>query len=46
MFIEHKYGRIKLKELLPLTKKSEILSSLKTTGPELLNEWEKYIRKN
>jgi len=44
MFIENKFGRTKLKELLPLTKKSEILSSLQTTEPELLNEWEKYIR--
>ena len=44
MFIENKYGRIRLKELLPLTKKSEILSSLQTTEPELLKEWEKYIR--
>jgi len=45
MFIENKYGRAIFKELLPLAKKSEILSSLQTTEPDLLNEWEKYIRK-
>jgi len=44
MFIEKKYGRTRLKELLPLTKKSEILSSLQTAEPELLNGWKKYIR--
>lgn len=44
MFIDYKYGRIKLKELLPLNKKSEILSVLKTTEPELLNEWKKFIQ--
>ena len=43
MFIDHKYGRSKLKELLPLNRKSEILSSLHTTESELLHEWEKYI---
>lgn len=44
MFIDYKYGRIKLKELLPLNKKSEILSALKTTEPELLNEWKNFIQ--
>ena len=44
MFIENKYGRARLKELLPLTKKSEILSLLQTTETELINEWERYIR--
>lgn len=44
MFIDYKYGRIKLKELLPLNKKSEILLVLKTTEPELLNEWKTYIQ--
>ncbi len=43
MFIDHKYGREKLKELLPFNKKPEILSALKTTETELLNEWQKYI---
>lgn len=44
LYIDHKYGRDKLKELLPLNKKSEILSTLKTTETELLNEWQKYIQ--
>jgi hypothetical protein len=44
MFIDHKYGRTQLKELLPLNKKLQILSVLKTTESELLNEWKKYIQ--
>lgn len=43
MFIDNKYGRSKLKVLLPLSKKSEVLSALKTTEPELLDAWKKYI---
>jgi len=43
MFIENKYGKTRLTELLPLTKKSEMLSSLQITEPGLLKEWEKYI---
>ena len=43
MFIDHKYGRTKLIELLPFNKKSEILSSLQTTEPALLGEWKNYI---
>lgn len=45
MFIDNKYGRNKLKELLPLNKKSEILSVLKITESELLNEWKEYVQK-
>lgn len=44
MFIDHKYGRIQLKELLPLNKKAQILSVLKTSESELLNEWKQYIQ--
>jgi hypothetical protein len=44
MFIDSKYGRSKLKELLPLNKKSEILRSLNTTENILLNEWIIYLR--
>jgi len=44
MFIDYKYGRTKLKELLPLNKKSEILSILKTSESELLDGWKKYIQ--
>ncbi len=44
MYIDYKFGRTKLKELLPYNKKSEILSSLNTTEGELLAGWEKYMR--
>jgi hypothetical protein len=44
LFIDHKYGRSKLKEILKSNKKSEILSMLKTTEPELLEEWKKYMQ--
>lgn len=43
-YIDHKYGREKLKELLPLSKKSDLLSILKTTETELLDGWQKYIQ--
>jgi hypothetical protein len=43
-YIDYKYGRKKLKQLLPLNKKSTILSVLKTTKTELLNGWQKYIQ--
>ncbi|HXD94077.1 MAG TPA: hypothetical protein VNX01_12760, partial [Bacteroidia bacterium] len=35
MFIDKKYGRAKLKQLLPLTKKSDLLSVLKITETDL-----------
>lgn len=44
MFIHYKYGGEKLKELLPLSKKIEILSALKTTEAELLGDWKEYIK--
>lgn len=44
MFIDYKYGRTKLKELLPLNKKSEVLLALKTTESELLDKWKEYIQ--
>jgi hypothetical protein len=44
MYIDHKYGRIKLKELLLVNKKSEVLSLLNTTEAGLLGEWRKYIQ--
>jgi hypothetical protein len=43
MYIDHKYGRAKLKELLVVNKKPEVLSLLKTTETELLDNWKKYI---
>jgi hypothetical protein len=44
MFIDHKYGRVKLKELLHLNKKAAIFSILKTTESEFLDDWKKYIQ--
>ena len=43
MYIDYKYGRATLKKLLPLTKKTEILSFLKITEEKLLEDWKKYI---
>ena len=43
MFIDHKYGRSKLKALLPLNKNTEILAALNATEPALLNEWKAYL---
>jgi len=45
MFIDNRYGRAKLIELLPFNKKAEILSTLNTTESELLVEWKKWIQK-
>jgi len=45
MFIDSKYGRAKLIELLPFNKKADLLSRLKTTESELLDGWKKYIEK-
>lgn len=43
MYIDYKYGRATLKKLLPLSKKTEILSILKITEEKLLEDWKKYI---
>lgn len=43
MYIDHTYGRAKLFELLPLNKKKEILTQLKTTESELLKSWKTYM---
>jgi hypothetical protein len=43
MFIDKKYGRASLIELLPFNKKSELFSNLNTTEPELLDGWKRYI---
>lgn len=45
MFIDSKYGRNKLLELLPVSKKAEVLSTLNTTESALLAEWKSYIHK-
>jgi hypothetical protein len=44
MYIDKKYGREKLKELLPLSKKSEVLGTLQITEKEILDDWKKYIQ--
>jgi len=43
MYIDYKFGRATLKNLLPLTKKTEILSLLKITEEKLLEDWKNYI---
>jgi len=43
-YIDQKYGREKLKELLAFNKKSDILLALKITETELLSEWKKYMQ--
>lgn len=43
MYIDQKYGRAKLMELLPLTKKTELLDSLKISEDQLLADWKKFV---
>lgn len=43
LFIDRKYGREKLIGLLPLNKKSEILSALGTNETELLADWKRFL---
>ena len=43
MYIDHQYGRHKLKELLKFNKKEEILMSLNVTEADLLIGWRQYI---
>ncbi|ESU30030.1 hypothetical protein FLJC2902T_05210 [Flavobacterium limnosediminis JC2902] len=43
LFIDAKYGRAKLIQLLALNKKTELLSVLNTTESELLEEWKLYM---
>ncbi len=43
MYIDHHFGRAKLKELLAFNKKSDILQCLNTTETALLRDWKKYI---
>lgn len=44
MFIDKKYGRNKLKELLNFNKKEELFNYLKTDETTLLNEWKLFIQ--
>ena len=46
LFIDRKYGREKLKELLIFNKKKDILDSLHISEQELLAEWKEYFLHN
>jgi hypothetical protein len=43
MYIDTQFGRAKLKLLLPLNNKSDVLSALGITEEHLLEEWKKYV---
>jgi hypothetical protein len=43
MYIDHLYGRNKLKELLKYNKKTEVMNSLNTTEEKLLTGWRDYF---
>ena len=45
MYIDNKYGRKKLNQLLPFNKKTEILQALQVTESKLLEDWSNYIVK-
>lgn len=42
-YIDTRFGRAKLKQLLPLNKKAEVLSTLGITEEDLLVSWKKYM---
>lgn len=46
LYLDQKYGRRKLIELLKFNKKNEILGALETTEADLLNGWKKYLEKS
>lgn len=43
LYIDHTFGREKLKELMKFNKRSEILASLNITEADLLKAWKKYM---
>ncbi|MBA4853073.1 hypothetical protein [Emticicia sp. BO119] len=43
LYIDYKYGRDTLKELLPMSKKAEILSKLAISEQDLIKNWKQYI---
>lgn len=45
MYIDKTYGRVILKKLLPLSKKTEILSALNITEAVLISDWKIYMLK-
>ena len=44
MYIDHRYGREKLKELFPYNQKSELLQALGISEEKLIEGWEAFIR--
>lgn len=44
MFIDQRFGRAKLTELLKFNKKTEVLSALQITEENFLEDWRKYVR--
>ena len=44
MYIDHRYGRAKLKELFPYNQKSELLQALGISEEKLIEDWEAFIR--
>ena len=44
MYLDHNYGRNKIKELLTLTKRSEICSNLGTDEARLLSGWRNFMQ--
>jgi len=45
MYIDKKYGRNKLKELLPVEKKADLFFKLHTTEAELVEGWKEFMSK-
>lgn len=43
MYIDQKYGRKKLLELLPFSKKEELLVALQMSEEQLLQDWQKFM---
>lgn len=46
MYIDKKYGREILRKLLPLNRKTDILTVLDITESELLSEWKEFLQKS
>ena len=44
-YVDQRYGRQKLIELLSFTKQDEVLRALRTTEPQLLQDWEASVRR-
>jgi len=45
MFLDHRYGRDKLRELLKFNKRPELLASLKISEADLIAEWEDWVKR-